>query len=238
MARKRQSVSETINWLSFPRQAYPNFYLNVERIGHRFRSYLGSIREFTESVEKSGEASASVKALFVQAGIKGGLRGGGEITWDLETTIAQVLVLRAYLATVGDLDTDPRSAVVTDWVLARGRGGIVKPQDVANIPLWQKVGISSDVATEIATEQRRQVGFGTSADPVPSYWATYAHTDQGLVVSLLGDASLIGTDVRTFSGLDDLTYCIFGQKVRDWPSWALLSPLHVWVEPPGEAKLG
>jgi hypothetical protein len=27
-----------------------------------------------------------------------------------------------------------------------------------------------------------------------------------------------------------MTYCIFGQKIRDW-SWTLLSPLHVWVEP-------
>jgi len=49
--RAHQSVSDTIGWLSFPRQAYPNFYLNVQRIGHRFRSYLGSIREFSESVE-------------------------------------------------------------------------------------------------------------------------------------------------------------------------------------------
>jgi hypothetical protein len=36
MPRERQSVSDTVSWLSFPRQAYPNFYLNVQRIGHRF----------------------------------------------------------------------------------------------------------------------------------------------------------------------------------------------------------
>ena len=46
---------------------------------------------------------------------------------------------------------------------------------------------------------------------------------------------MIGTDVRSYSGLD-MTYCIFGQKIRDWQSWSLLSPLHVWVEPPGNAK--
>jgi hypothetical protein len=59
MARKQQSVSDTINWLSFPRQAYPNFYLNVERIRHRFHGYLGSISQFSESVEKSAEANAA-----------------------------------------------------------------------------------------------------------------------------------------------------------------------------------
>jgi hypothetical protein len=70
MPGERQSVSDTINWLSFPRHAYPNFYLNKERIGQRFRGYLGSIKEFSESVEKSREANASVKALFLDAGIK------------------------------------------------------------------------------------------------------------------------------------------------------------------------
>ena len=67
MPGEHQSVSDIIDWLSLPRHAYPNFYLNRERIGHRFRSYLGSIREFSESVEKSGEANASVKALFLEA---------------------------------------------------------------------------------------------------------------------------------------------------------------------------
>jgi hypothetical protein len=57
------------------------------------------------------------------------------------------------------------------------------------------------------------------------------------VVSLLGDASLIGTDVRSYLGLD-MTDCIFGQKTREWQSWTLLSPLHVWVEPPGNASWG
>src|SRR6266516_5264112 len=105
MPRERQSVSDTIGWLSFPRQAYPNFYLNVQRIGHRFHSYLGSIREFSESVEKSGEANASVKALFFEAGFKGGLGAGKEIAYDLVDPLAQVLILRAYLATVGELHT-------------------------------------------------------------------------------------------------------------------------------------
>jgi len=237
MSRDRQSVSATINWLSFPRQAYPNFYLNVQRIGHRFRGYLGSISEFSESVERSGEANAAVKALFLEAGIKGGRSGGAEIAWDLADPLAQVLVLRAYLATVGELHTDARLAPVTDFVLARGQGGLIQPHHVGDSPLWHQGGVSPGVVTEIAAEQHRQAAIGTGADPEPLYWACYANMDRGLVVSLLGDASLIGTDVRSYSGLD-MTYCIFGQKIRDWQSWTLLSPLHVWVEPPGHATWG
>jgi hypothetical protein len=237
MPRNRQSVSDTVSWLSFPRQAYPNFYLNVQRIGHRFRGYLGSIREFSESVEKSGKANAKVNAIFLEAGIELGRGGGAEIAWDLADPLAQVLVLRAYLATVGELHAAARSAPMTDFVLARGRGGLVPPVDVAESPLWHEAGISPGVVAEIAAEQRRQAAIGTSAHPEPLYWAAYANTDRGLVVSLLGDASLIGTDVRSYSGLD-MTYCIFGQKIRDWTSWTLLSPLHVWVEPPGNANWG
>jgi hypothetical protein len=237
MASEHQSVSETVSWLSFPRQAYPNFYLNVERIGHRFRSYLGSIVQFTESVERSGEVSASVKALFAEAGLKRGWGGNVEVAWDLGDPLAQVLVLRAYLSTVDALYTDARSAPMTDFVLARGPGGLVHRDHVADSPLWSEGGISPAVVAEIATEQRRQTSLGTDPDPVPQYWAAYANAERVPVVSLLGEASLIGTDVRSYSGFN-MTYCIFGQKVRDWQSWTLLSPLHVWVEPPGNASWG
>jgi hypothetical protein len=237
MPREQQSVSDTIAWLSYPRQAYPNFYLNVQRIGHRFHGYLGSIREFSESVQKSGKANASVQALFLQAGIEGGRGGGAEISWNLDDALSQALILRAYLTTAGELHSDARSAPVTDFVLARGRGGLVQPHDLADSPLWHEGGVPDGVVTEIAIEQKRQAAIGTSADPAPLYWATYANSDRGLVVSLLGDASLIGTDARSYSGID-MTYCIFGQKIRDWQSWTLLSPLHVWVEPPGNATWG
>jgi len=230
MPGEHQSVSETIGWLGFPPQAYPNFYLNKERIGYRFRSYLGSIREFSESVEKSGEASASVDTLFVKAGFKGGLGGSKEIQWDLSDSLAQALVLRACLATVGDLATDARLAPVTDFVLARGPGGIVEPLEVADSSLWPKSAISPDSIAEIAAEQRRQAKIGTTADPEPSYWAAYADTDRGLAVSLLGDASVIRGDARTYRDVK-MNYCIFGQKVRDWQSWTLISPIHIWVEP-------
>jgi hypothetical protein len=186
MPREHQSVSDTISWLSFPRQAYPNFYLNVQRIGQRFHGYLGSIREFSESVERSGEANASVKALFFQAGIEGGRGGGAEIAWDLDDALAQALVLRAYLTTAGELHTDARSAPVTDFVLARGQGRLVQPHGLADSPLWHEDGISPEAVTEIAAEQRRQAAIGTGAGPEPLHWATYANTDRGLVVSLLG----------------------------------------------------
>jgi hypothetical protein len=237
MPRERQSVSDTVSWLSFPRTAYPNFYLNVQRIGHRFSGYLGSIREFSESVEKSGKANAKVNTIFAEAGIERGHGGRAEIAWDLGDPLAKVLVLRAYLATVGELHTDARSAPMTDFVLARGRGGLVYPDDVASSPLWREGGTSPGVVTEIAAEQQRQAAIGTAADPKYLYWPAYANTDRGLVVSLLGNASLISTDVRSYLG-QDMTYCIFGQKIRDWQSWTLLSPLHVWVEPPGKANWG
>lgn len=126
---------------------------------------------------------------------------------------------------------------MTDFVLARGQGAIVQPNHVADSPLWHQSGISADVVTEIAAEQKRQAAIETEECHHPLYWAAYADTDRGLVVSLLGVASLIGTDVRSFAGID-MTYCIFGQKIRDWPSWTLLSPLHVWVEPPGKPNWG
>jgi hypothetical protein len=237
MPKARQSVSDTINWLSFPRQTYPNFYLNTERIGHRFRGYLGSIREFSRSVEASGKVHANVTAVFAEAGVELGRGGGGEVAWDLGDPLAQALVLRAHLATVGELHTDARSAPATDFALARGHGGLVQPSDVAASPIWREHGILPGVVTEIAAEQRRQAAIGVGADPHPLYWAAFAGTDRGLVVSLLGDASLIGTDVRSWLGVN-MTYCIFGQKIRDWQSWTLLSPLHVWVEPPGQPNWG
>jgi hypothetical protein len=235
---KKQSVSDTVGWLSFPQNAYPNFYLSADRIQKRFHSYLGSIREFGAAVEKSGEASASVNALFAQAGFKGGLGGSNDIRWDLGEALPQVLVLRAYLTTMADLHSDARSAPVTDFVLARGQGGIVQPHDVADRSLWNRGRISPDVVAEIAKEQKRQATYeGQDDDHKHLLWAAYANTDQGLVVSLLGDASVIGADVRPYAWLD-LTYCIFGQKVRDWQSWTLLQPLHVWVEPPGKPSWG
>jgi len=237
MSNERQSVSDTVRWLSFPRQAYPNLYLNEQRIGQRFRGYLGSISEFNESVERSSGANASAAALFLQAGIQRSRGGATEIAYDLADPLAQVLVLRAYLATVGELHTDARSAPVTDFVLARGRGGLIRPHEAADSLLWQEGGISPDVVTEIAAEQARQAAIGTGDHPEPLYWPTYTNTARGLVVSLLGRASLVGTDVRSWLGIE-MTYCIFGQKIRDWPSWTLLSPLHVWVEPPGRANWG
>jgi hypothetical protein len=204
MARERQSVSDTIGWLSFTRQAYPNFYFQEQRIRDRFHGYLGSIREFSESVEKSGEAAASVKPLFFEAGFRGGLGRSVEVQWDLGDRLAQALILRAYLTTAGELDTHARSAPVTDFVLARGRGRIVQAEHVADSPLWQESGISPDVVTEIAAEQHRQAEYRTTADPQPLYWATYANTDGGLVVSLLGDASVNGSDVRNWGGLDNV----------------------------------
>ncbi|MCX5327872.1 MULTISPECIES: hypothetical protein [unclassified Streptomyces] len=237
MPRKRQSVSDTVSWLSFPRQTYPNFYLNTERIRHRFHGYHGSITQFSETVEKSGEVNASVKALFLDAGISRGHGGNVEIAWDVADPLPQALVLRAHLATAGELQADARSAPMTDFVLARGQGGIIQPLHVADSSFWSEGEVSPGVVSEIVAEQQRQAAIGTSADPEPLYWAAYANTDRGLVVSLLGDASLIDTDVRSYAGLD-MTYCIFGQKLRDWQSWTLLSPLHVWVEPPGTANWG
>lgn len=235
---KKPSVSDTIGWLSFPRNAYPNFYLSEDRIKKRFQSYLGSIKEFGASIVKSGEANASVNALFFQAGFKGGLEGSDDIRWDLGEALPQVLVLRASLARAGDLHSDARSAPETDFVLARGQGGIVQPPDVPNSSLWDQGRISPDVVAEIADEQERQATFEAHAqDHKHLLWATYANTDRGLVISLLGDASVIGADVRPWAGLD-LTYCIFGQKVRDWQSWTLLQPLHVWVEPSGKPSWG
>lgn len=90
---------------------------------------------------------------------------------------------------------------------------------------------------EIEAEQHRQAAIGTGAHPEYLYWPVIANSDGRPVVSLLGDASVIGTDVRSWSA-EDMTYCIFGQKIRDWPSWTLLSPLHVWVEPLGKPTWG
>lgn len=42
--------------------------------------------------------------------MSGGGGGGAEITYDLVDPLAQALVLRAYLATVGELRTDARGA--------------------------------------------------------------------------------------------------------------------------------
>jgi hypothetical protein len=201
MARKQQSVSDTINWLSFPRQAYPNFYLNVERIRHRFHGYLGSISQYSESVEKSAEANATVKALFFEAGIQGNRGNSAEIQWDVTDPLAQALIIRAYLATAGELHSDARSAPVTDFVLVRGPGGLVPPFADTRSALENKRGISPDVATEIAAEQESQAAIGTTgADPKHRYWPAYANTDGGLVVSLLGQKSLIETDVRSYMG--------------------------------------
>jgi hypothetical protein len=237
MSDQRQSVADTVRWLSYPRQAYPNFYLNVERIGHRFHSYLGSIREFNESIERSGDANAEVQAIFVKAGVKRGRGSGEEVTYDLADPLAQVLVLRACLATAGELRTDVRSAPATDFVLARGAGGLVQPNKVAESPIWSSRGVPPEVVAEIADEQHRQAALGTGPDPEPLYWAALAASDYGLVVSLLGDASLIGTDVRSWSGVE-MSYCIFGQKMRNWDSWTLVQPLHIWVEPPGKPSWG
>jgi hypothetical protein len=238
MTMKQQSVSDTINWLSFPRQAYPNFYLNVERLRQRFRGYLGSISQFSKSIDKSAGANATVKALFVEAGIQGSHGDASEIQWDVTDPLAQALILRAYLATAGELHSDARSAPVTDFVLVRGPGGLVLPFDDTRSVLENEKGISPDVAAEIAAEQEWQATIGiTGTDPKHRYWPAYANTDGGLVVSLLGQNSLIQTEVRSYIGVD-LTYCMFGQKIRDWNSWTLLAPLHVWVEPPGKANWG
>jgi hypothetical protein len=237
MSGKGQSVSETVGWLTFPREAYPNLYLNVPRIRHRFRGYFGSVRDFTKSVGKSGQANASMKAVFVNAGVQGGGSEGTEIAYDLGDPLAQVLVLRAYLASKGELAADARSTPVTDFALARGSGGLIQPHDVEDGLIWEERGIASDVAGEIAAEQHRQAAISTAEDPYPLYWVAYAKTDRGLVVSLLGGASLFGTDVRSWLGVD-MTYCIFGQKIRDWNEWTLLQPLHVWLEPPGRPSWG
>jgi hypothetical protein len=151
--------------------------------------------------------------------------------------LAQVLVLRACLATAGELRTDPRLAPATDFVLARGPGGLVQPNKIAESSIWASRGVPPEVVTEIADEQHRQAALGTGPDPEPLYWAAFAATDDGLAVSLLGDASLIGTDVRSWLGVE-MTYCIFGQKIRDWETWTLVQPLHIWIEPPGKPNWG
>jgi hypothetical protein len=225
------SASEVVSSLRFPRQAYPNLYLNTERIAQRFRGYLGSIADFRKSAERTVGGDAKVRALFVEAGVQGAGVTGADVGYDLGDPLAQALVLRAYLANSGELRINTRAAPVTDFTLARGDGDLISPQDVLDNSSWKRHGVPAEVVAEIAAEQHRQSVIATSEDPYPLYWVTYVRSESGLAVSLLGAASLFGSDVRSWMGVD-MTYCIFGQKIRDWPSWSLVSPLHVWIEPP------
>ena len=238
MARTRKSVAKTIEWLSFPQQAYPNLYLNRERIRHRFLTSQGAIREFSKTVARSAGANAKVKAVFAEAGVDVSGESGQVVTYDVADPLAQVLILRANLDADKALHRDPVEASVTDFVLARGSGGLITPAELraGTVGPGAEV-IPPEAAEELLAEHRSQVAISTEEDTNPTYWGGYVATQHGLAVSLLGAASIVGTEVRTWKGRE-MTYCIFGTKVSDWSTWTLVSPLHVWIEQPGKSEWG
>jgi hypothetical protein len=207
-------------------------YLNVDRIRHRFTGYLGAIRDFSRSLERSAGGNPKVKAIFVEAGLEGSAASGPDISWDMANPLAQALVLRVFLAVNGELANDVHGARSTAFVLARGPGLLSHPDSASLAD-----GLPLDVAEDIKAEQERQMAIALDDHAAPRYWPSYARTESGLAVSLLGVGSMFGTDVRSWIDAD-MTYCMFGQKIKDRPGWTLLQPLHVWLEPPSVPAWG
>ena len=230
-----ESVQETLNQLTFPQTGYPNLYLNQKRLGDRFLGKLGAIDTFSKSVETTGGANAKLKAVVAEATLESARGRHATINWNLSDSLAQALVLRAYLESAGELRTEPRAAMMMDFVLVGGPGGLVHPDFVPDHANWPRNDLSVKAASEVADEVQKQVRLGTSPDHAPAYWVSFAHAAGGTVVSTLGTGSVIQTEVRQWAWSGG-KYCIFGQKVRDWDSWTLVSPLHVWIEPPGRSR--
>ncbi|MBD3941435.1 hypothetical protein IF188_06955 [Microbacterium sp. NEAU-LLC] len=117
-----ESVQETLNQLTFPQTGYPNLYLNQKRLGDRFLGKLGAIDTFSKSVETTGGANAKLKAVVAEATLESARGRHATINWNLSDSLAQALVLRAYLESAGELRTEPRAAMMMDFVLVGGPG--------------------------------------------------------------------------------------------------------------------
>jgi hypothetical protein len=173
MPRVRQSVSDTVSWLSFPRQAYPNFYLNVQTN----RAPVWRLSRFNQRVQrvgrKSGKANAKVSTIFLEAGIELGRGGRAEICVGPRRPTSKSVGPEGISRHSGRAPHRRALGAYDRFVLARGRGGLVYPNHVASSSAWHEGDISPGVVAEIAAEQQRQTAIGTSADPEPLYCALY-----------------------------------------------------------------
>ena len=239
MPLEMQPVENIVAWLAFRAEPYPTLYLNPERIRLRFRGMIGSVLEFVRRAETSSKASAGFQAVVVSAGIEGVGVDAAEVRYDMADPQAQALVLRACLQGLAVLDDDPRAATVADFAVARGPGGIIPGFEVDQLDSrgWADSDVSLEVRTEIVQAREEQVRWATASEPAPSYWVCYIHTPRGLVISLLSERSIIGTEVRQYSHAP-MSYCVFGHKVQNFESWTLMAPLHVWGEPEGSPRWG
>ena len=239
MPYELQPVEDIVAWMTFKAEPYPTLYLNSERIRLRFRGMIGSVLEFVRRAERTGTTSGGFQAVVASAGIQTASLGANEVRYDMADPQAQALVLRACLQELQVLDEDPREATVADFALARGHGGLIPGFEVDQLDSrgWAESGIPRDVGSEIVKAREEHVRWATASDPAPFYWVGYVRTAKGLIISLLGDGSIIGTEARQYAHAD-MSYCIFGHKVQNFESWTLMAPLHVWGEPKGRPKWG
>jgi hypothetical protein len=63
--------------------AYPNLYLNKDRVADRFTGYLGAIKEFSKSVGFNAGVDAKLKGVLFEAGLRGGGDSGIDVAWDM-----------------------------------------------------------------------------------------------------------------------------------------------------------
>jgi hypothetical protein len=229
----RGFVDETIAALTFPRHPYPNVYLHEGRVQPTFTGNLGAITEFGRSMERDKGLGVTVKPVFVEAGLDIGWKGESTTLFNLEKPLAQALVLRSWLSKTGRLASDVKSAKKMDYVIARGRGGISYPSDdtqwKASIAAW----VPPDIANEVLTYQEKRLGVKRSDDSHLEYYPSFALTPTRIAIALLGGRELIHTSAVNWIDIE-VTCCIFGRKLTDWPDWTLIEPWHVWYELPDD----
>jgi hypothetical protein len=223
--------------LTFTRHKYPNVYLPPTRVDEAFTGNIGSISTFVKNIETGGGAGIEVGVIAAKLGLKWDTKEGSSITFDLTQPLPKALVLRARLASKEMLETDAGSAAPMDYVLARGFGGIAYPEATLDGSWSLGSRLPLGVVDEVLAEQGRRTGIHRGDDQHPEYWPPYAQTPSRIVVALLGGKEMNHSIAGGWTSTE-VTCCIFGTKVKDWSTWTIVDPMHVWFEPGGPSKRG
>lgn len=230
----RRLPAEAISALSFPRQQFPSVYLHPERVLDAFTGNIGAIEGFIQSAERSGQLSGTIGLPGIELGGERGGSSGTSVEYNLRNDIlAQALVLRAYLANNKLLTGDSRRAQIFSYVLARGPGGVRYIDHTTGRPGGIIGQLPAEVGSEVLAEYERRIRIERADDRNPAYWPAISSTPTGRVIAFLGENELNQSNAVNYFDLP-VTCCIFGTKIRDWPDWTMVSPLHVWLEPTDE----
>jgi hypothetical protein len=227
-------IIEDLLRLRFAAIPLQSMYLNADRVNERFIGHLGAITEWTRRAERGKGGEVDLKLIRGKAD----KRDADNITYSLDSPVAQALVLREALQGQGDLRSQD-AATVGQYVVVSGRACMRNPELERSIPP-EFVLHEGCPSIENATYQRMELDRGAAEAMRIALAGPEQVTDRMWLLTLTEGAEFQAASVLNSIWIDDAVisymhheWTMFGtvrNRIDDVP---VLAAIHVWVTPPG-----